>query len=80
MLGDHIWPCTVAMVGNRALLLYLLGTIDRSLHACLYALELMFVCCCYREVFRLGTNSEESLESQVEPCIKLGAGLHSIYC
>ena len=66
------------MVGNRALLLYLPGIIDSSLHACLHAFELTFVCFCYREVFDWGTSSEESLGNQVEPGLELGAGLHPI--
>ena len=34
--------------------LVLPGIIDSSLHACLYALELTFVCYCHREVLSAG--------------------------
>ena len=64
------------MAGNWALLLYSPGIIDSSLHPCLHAFELIFVCFCCREVFWLGTSSEESWISQAEPGSTLGAGLH----
>ena len=57
---------------NWALLLYLLGIIDSSLHACLYALELMFVCYCHRKVLQTGGLAlKKRSESQVEPGLSL---------
>ena len=40
----------VVRLSSWALLLCLPGLADGSLHACLYALELMLFCYCYREV------------------------------
>ena len=56
---------SVARLGNLPLLLYLPGLADGSLHACLYVLEIMLFCYCYREVLftGLGTNSGNSGKS-----------------